>query len=424
MTQHILQPLSVEALPALPPALESARAALLPPSREARVIVGASGELAAFNAAGETLAPELLALESALSEDFREWLEEEDAGEFGLRIGRGEAAQSYMAQKVSIAHIGAGAYWLLILRQPKLSGSLIQALSQSRALYKDIVQTVPGLVWETRACGTFNFVSGKQLGALVHGDMVGKAPADCLSMPDAMAAETFCAQVPVRSVDVWVSPPGGARLCLSVSARPVFDGQGVWQGARGVALDVTAERLDGEALDDASALLQKSAITDSLTGLLNRRGFEERMSKVCRQLRAADKGGYLALIDLDKFKALNDTQGHHVGDAALIAVGQLLTQHSRKNDLAARLGGDEFALWMDACSRAGAERVCEALQDAMPGLCADLALPGFGLSLSIGVTAFQPGRDDLEGMLKRADGAMYAVKDGGRAHHKFDDDGA
>ncbi|MEM7569382.1 MAG: GGDEF domain-containing protein [Pseudomonadota bacterium] len=387
-------------------------------TRAPRFIVDADGVPMRANAAGQPYLSDFTSLDGPAADDLRLWLDDDDAGEFALRLSDGQAAQSFLAQKVTLPE-GEEGSWLLLLRQPNLSGSLIQALSQSRALYKDIVQTVPGLVWEIGPAGSFNFVAGRQFGGLVHADMVGKSPQDCLGMPQEMAAETFCARMPVSSVDVWVSAPGTSRLCLSVSAKPVFDKNGLWQGARGVALDVTAERLDGEALDDASAALQKNAITDSLTGLLNRRGFEERMHKVCRQLRAADKGGYLALIDLDKFKQLNDTQGHHVGDAALISVGQLLSRHSRTNDLCARLGGDEFAIWMDACNRGGAERVCEALQQAMPGLCADLALPGFGLSLSIGVTAFQPGHDELEAMLKRADKAMYAVKDSGRGHHKF-----
>lgn len=413
-----------DGLAALPAAIAQACDTLLSPNDDLRFIVNGAGNPCAASNAGSGLLGAFASLNEDVVDELCEWLRHDVSGEFGLRLTTScdDPAQSYMAQKVALDHFGVPGFWLVLLRKPKLSGSLIHALSQSRALYKDIVHTVPGLVWETARGGAFNFVSGRPLGGLRHGDLVGETPATALAIPEQTAMDVFCCDVPVNSIDVWVSSPKGDKLCLSVSAKPVIDNKGVWQGARGIALDVTAERLDGEALDEASAMLQKNAITDSLTGLYNRRGFEERLNKVCRQLRSADKGGFLALIDLDKFKQLNDTQGHHVGDAALIAVGQMLETHSRSNDVAARLGGDEFALWMDACSQDGAQRVCEAMQSAMPRLCDDLALPGFGLSLSIGVTAFRPGRDDLEAMLKRADALMYAVKRAGRGHHNFDED--
>jgi diguanylate cyclase (GGDEF)-like protein len=172
----------------------------------------------------------------------------------------------------------------------------------------------------------------------------------------------------------------------------------------------------GIALENARLhdLVQRQAITDDLTGLVNRRRFLETLDREVE--RAARHGGGLALvlIDLDDFKSINDRFGHHSGDRVLEALGELLRDHIRDIDLAARLGGEEFALLLPEIERSDAVRVAERL-------CSSLSerpiarVEGNALSstASFGVAHYLPG-DSGEEMLRLADHALYRAKGEGK----------
>jgi diguanylate cyclase (GGDEF)-like protein len=162
--------------------------------------------------------------------------------------------------------------------------------------------------------------------------------------------------------------------------------------------------------EEAEIALHQQVVTDTLTGLLNRRGWQE----VAQPLLAnADRYGLplaLLMIDIDHFKAINDNQGHAAGDRALQAVGQLLRLHRRAGDLAARIGGEEFCLLLPCNDRATAQMLDRRLRDRLPALVASLGHP---LDFSSGLALRQPA-ETLEQMMRRADAALYAAKQGGR----------
>ncbi len=156
---------------------------------------------------------------------------------------------------------------------------------------------------------------------------------------------------------------------------------------------------------DAQQLLLRTeqlvAATDPLTGVLNRRAFFERL-RTTLALREGDDL-MVCLIDLDRFKAVNDTSGHAAGDAVLIAVAQALGGALRETDTVARLGGDEFAVL--AASSSGvpsSSHVAERLREAVNAL-------GSGVTASIGAVVPTSG-EALEDVLHRADMAMYKAK--------------
>ena len=121
--------------------------------------------------------------------------------------------------------------------------------------------------------------------------------------------------------------------------------------------------------------------------------------------------------DLDNFKPINDLLGHEAGDAALIAVADLLREMIRPVDLAARLGGDEFALWLEGADAARTEARAGALCDAAALLAERLDKGTPRLTFSIGCAVRRAGyAEPPEALLARADGAMYAAKRGGRNH--------
>jgi len=132
--------------------------------------------------------------------------------------------------------------------------------------------------------------------------------------------------------------------------------------------------------------LESLSVTDELTGLLNRRGFETELSRALARARRSEESGLLLLCDLNHFKAVNDTYGHPAGDAILRAVGQLLQSSTRESDYVARVGGDEFAVIMTHTDRAQSERLAAKLSELINGLVVDWqghelrVSAGFGLA--------------------------------------------
>jgi diguanylate cyclase (GGDEF)-like protein len=162
------------------------------------------------------------------------------------------------------------------------------------------------------------------------------------------------------------------------------------------------------------AELTRQAFHDALTGLPNRSYLLDRARQAVT--RAADRNGRagLLLIDLDGFKAVNDTAGHHAGDLLLCAVGRRLLSAVRDGDVVARLGGDEFAILLAAdpdegSARAVAARVHQRLREPFRIENRRITIGG-----SIGIALFPDHATDVEGLLKAADGPMYGAKrDGG-----------
>ncbi len=161
-------------------------------------------------------------------------------------------------------------------------------------------------------------------------------------------------------------------------------------------------------LRDHEARLRHQALFDGLTGLANRTHFRERVTAALAGAGPVS----LLLIDLDGFKAVNDTRGHAAGDALLCEVADRLREAVRGGDLAARLGGDEFAVLLAECPPGEADRTAERVLRALltPVPINGAAVP---VSASVGVAAAGPG-DDVESLLHDADLAMYAAKNAGK----------
>lgn len=160
--------------------------------------------------------------------------------------------------------------------------------------------------------------------------------------------------------------------------------------------------------------LREAAEHDGLTGLLNRRAFEQRLEK--RLLRRLPPGDGLALLwlDLDHFKAINDRHGHAAGDAVLRAVADTLRGVCGPGELCGRLGGEEFALLLSAPDRATAHRVAERLRDAIATQQVDWHGATVHATASIGACHLTRMPIDTAPLLRRLDEAMYQAKRSGR----------
>jgi len=184
---------------------------------------------------------------------------------------------------------------------------------------------------------------------------------------------------------------------------------GVLAGDVGVQLGVAIQHIRNQLK------LEILSRTDTLTGLLNRRAFTAELDS---RINRSDSGtaGSLFYVDLDNFKPVNDILGHRKGDEALIAVAEMLVRSTRPGDLVARLGGDEFALWLDRTDEGAAQQRATELLNGASCLQAYSGDPVRPLGVSIGVAVSHPGvTEDLDGLMARADAAMYEVKHRGKA---------
>ena len=173
-----------------------------------------------------------------------------------------------------------------------------------------------------------------------------------------------------------------------------------------VAVVGAVVRALSERSDRLVARLVAEARADTLTGLLNRRGFEERLA--AEVARAARERTSLAIVtlDLDHFKRVNDEQGHEAGDRALAMVGAVIADHVRGADLAARWGGEEFVVVLPGADAPAARAFAERVRAAV-------ATSGTGLTASAGVAVSEIPPDPQQ-LLAAADAAMYVAKRAGR----------
>ncbi len=176
-----------------------------------------------------------------------------------------------------------------------------------------------------------------------------------------------------------------------------------------VLLDVTARKR-------AEQELEALARTDALTGIPNRRSFGEMAAAECARARRHKRGVALILFDVDRFKAVNDEYGHPAGDAVLREIARRCQRGVRATDLLARIGGEEFAYLLADSNLEDALITAERLRELIVGAPFEVgpdALP-LRVSVSIGVSHARGEAADLEELIARADGALYAAKSSGR----------
>ncbi len=218
---------------------------------------------------------------------------------------------------------------------------------------------------------------------------------------------------------------GGDRY-MHAQAEPILGRTGELVGLRGILQDVTQRRI-------AEEQIRRLALFDPLTGLPNRKHFKDHLERMIG--RAAGAGTSLAtlFLDLDRFKRINDSLGHSVGDQLLRELADRLVATLRVSDWVlrvgrpavssevARLGGDEFTIVLDPVHRA--EEVARVAQRILDAVAAPFVLQGYEtyVTASIGVAIFPDDGQSAEDLLKNADTAMYAAKDQGKNTFQFFD---
>ncbi|ANQ85071.1 diguanylate cyclase [Azoarcus olearius] len=176
-------------------------------------------------------------------------------------------------------------------------------------------------------------------------------------------------------------------------------------------------------VDEATELLAHQALHDPLTGLPNRRAFEQALEDAVTASRRAGDSGVLCFIDLDRFKIVNDTCGHAAGDELLRRIARLIRQRVRAEDLICRIGGDEFALILHGCGPEDAHRIAENIREAVAAFRFTWEGRRFSVGASIGLVRIDGSLATASDVLVAADLACYAAKKSGRNRVVEHDDG-
>jgi diguanylate cyclase (GGDEF)-like protein len=201
-------------------------------------------------------------------------------------------------------------------------------------------------------------------------------------------------------------------MWATLATNPIFDTDGSYMGALALVSDITERKQSNE-------LIWHQANYDALTALPNRNMFHDRLSQEMKKARR--DGLFLALlfIDLDQFKEINDRFGHDMGDALLVEAAARIAACVRASDTLARLGGDEFVVILPGLDNVtSAERVA---QQIIATLNRPFLLGGASgsVSASIGIALHPSDATDPEHLLRNADQAMYAAKNGGRNRYSY-----
>ncbi|RKR07658.1 PAS domain S-box-containing protein/diguanylate cyclase (GGDEF)-like protein [Kushneria sinocarnis] len=175
-------------------------------------------------------------------------------------------------------------------------------------------------------------------------------------------------------------------------------------------VDLTDKNRTMRALEAANARLHRFAQTDALTGLPNRRAFDEALERECARARRTGNALSIAIIDLDHFKRINDRYGHGAGDEVLVALAEVLRSGIRRSDMAARLGGEEFVVLLPETTAAAGAGLAERLREALHAA----SWPVDRVTASFGVAQYDAAAMTPKTLLARADEALYAAKAAGR----------
>jgi diguanylate cyclase (GGDEF)-like protein len=278
-----------------------------------------------------------------------------------------------------------------------------------------------GWFWETNSQGTLSYVS-QQLADDFECEpqaLLGRQFTDLLSVDtgsDAALREErtlgfhLSARFPFSEVIVRAAT--NADIHWSLSGNPIFDDNGRFMGFRGIGTDLTEQRRSEQEIS-------RLARFDSLTGLPNRAMMRQTLEEALRNAARRQKGCALFLIDLDRFKNVNDTLGHPIGDALLRQVADRLKSVMGNHGQVGRLGGDEFKAVLPGTVETG---LLESLSKTLiEQVSRPYMIEGHKVSIgaSVGIAIGDPGRSCADAMIRNADLALYAAKAAGRGKHCF-----
>jgi len=290
---------------------------------------------------------------------------------------------------------------------------------KARRFVADFEASGRGWFWETNADGALTYVSeplAVHLGFSAAG-LVGRRFEEVL-LPDCDEGDEsrrtlgFHLSARFPFAEVVVRAPTAEDVWWSLSGSPNFDDYGRFLGFRGLGSNLSEQRR-------SEAEASKLARYDSLTNLPNRAMMRAMLDEALANADARGRGCALMMIDLDRFKQVNDTLGHPVGDKLLKKVAARLTEVLGEDGQVGRLGGDEFEAILPGCEEEG--RLSELARQLIDKVSQPYKIEGHEVRIgtSVGIAVARPGKTFAEALIKDADVALYAAKADGRGTFRF-----
>jgi diguanylate cyclase (GGDEF)-like protein/PAS domain S-box-containing protein len=270
------------------------------------------------------------------------------------------------------------------------------------------------LVRWNRACEQLLGYSAAELHA--PRALLDLVPGEERAIAEAALRALAAGESPVRTEFHWRTRDGQLRL-IEWSTTALTGPDGSVTHVVGTGIDVTETRKWAAERVATEERLRHIADHDGLTGLFNRRRFEEELDRHIVHGRRYGTDGALLILDLDRFKQVNDGHGHRAGDRALASVAEVLRARLRESDILARFGGDEFAVLMPHGGAAEAAELANLMVNAVQR---EVSTPAGPLGASVGYALFEGATTSSDEVLSRADDAMYADKaEGARASRRL-----
>ncbi len=297
---------------------------------------------------------------------------------------------------------------------------ILRIQTRAEEILLDYEQTGQGWFWETDRKGTIAYVSPPICRLLGHDDegLDGQPFTDLFDL-DAFGQEgerTLTFHLSARSsfheLGVRAATGEEDERWWSISGRPIYDDYNNFMGFRGSGNDLTERKRSQE---NASRL----AHYDSLTGLANRFQMSQTLEKILGSQQADHRACTVLLLDLDRFKQVNDTMGHPAGDALLKQVAQRLERTVDKRGRVGRLGGDEFEVILPGHN--DREETANLARKVIENLSQPYSIDGHRVVIgaSVGIALSPDDGVTSEALIRNADLALYAAKDAGRGRHHF-----
>jgi len=327
----------------------------------------------------------------------------------------------YISNSYPFRHSGTASPWYLhILAEITGSTMVDEKVNASNRLLQTIINNVPVRVfWKDRNLRYLgaNALFARDAGYTDGEELVGKSDLDMVWGEQAEDYRSDDKQVmdsgmPKLDYDEPQTTPTGDKIWLRTSKVPLRDQDDNVMGMLGIYYDIT----DRKKAEDK---MQRLATTDPLTGLTNHRQFDLLAVQYLKLAKREGKVLALMMLDLDKFKPVNDTYGHQAGDVLLQIVAGILKKHTRETDIVARLGGDEFAILLvnpqdGANAGIRAQNIIDEIKKPVNVLGHDVQI-----GVSIGIAVYPADGDGVKTLLEHADLALYKTKEMGRGTYTF-----
>jgi diguanylate cyclase (GGDEF)-like protein/PAS domain S-box-containing protein len=302
----------------------------------------------------------------------------------------------------------------------------LEALRETEQRYRLLVENIGDVIWIRDMSLRFTYLSPSV------SKMTGYRPEEAMALPleKAYTPESLEQAIKIfqeelaleaaqthdfartRKMELEGLGKDGSRIWTESIMTFIRDPQGLPVGILGISRDITERKQHEEAI-------RQLAFYDTLTGLPNRRLLYDRFSQAREQAQRNQKGLGLLLLDLDRFKEVNDTFGHPLGDRLLKSVALRLMSLLRGIDTIARLGGDEFLVLIPELG--GLEDVATVAQKILGAFESPFPVEEQMISItgSLGVAMFPQDGQEIDELMKKADTAMYRAKDKGRDNYQF-----